>query len=35
MNDSPASQYPAIPPDDPERHLSVARPDTTPPAGTP
>jgi quercetin dioxygenase-like cupin family protein len=28
MNDGPASQYPAIPPDDPERHLAVARPDT-------
>src|ERR1700678_2289359 len=28
MNDGPASQHPAIPPDDPERHLAVARPDT-------
>src|SRR5580698_7626562 len=28
MNDSPAAQYPAIPPDDPARHLAVARPDT-------
>jgi quercetin dioxygenase-like cupin family protein len=28
MNDSPAtSQHPAIPPDDPQRHLAVARPD--------
>jgi quercetin dioxygenase-like cupin family protein len=26
MNDSPASQYPAIPPDDPDRHLAVPPP---------
>ena len=28
MNDGPASPHPAIPPDDPERQLAVAQPDT-------